>query len=174
VTDSHDRHTIMVILEDFYNPSIVKDGYTFSESNFYYAPEHTDHDGYMEYIGQLPILSAPEAFGLHENANINKDLQEVDQLLTSLMLTQSRDVSSAGQSPEQLIGEASADILARLPPNFDMETVQRAFPQDYHESMNTVLTQELSRFNNLLSVVCAHVPCFCSHVAHGLPQDQQL
>lgn len=153
VTDAHDRTTLAVILADLYCPPILHDGYHFSESGLYYAPEHTDHDGYLEFIGQLPIVSEPEAFGLHENANITKDLQEVEQLLASLMLTQSRDSSSSAKSPEELIGDISADILARLPADFDIEDVQRKYPQDYNESMNTVLAQELTRFNALLSAV---------------------
>jgi dynein heavy chain, axonemal len=153
VTDTHDRHTFMVVLSDLYTPKILQDGYAFSESGIYRAPEHTDHDGYLEFISQLPILSEPEAFGLHENANINKDLQEVDQLLSGLMLTQSPDASAAGKTREQLIGDVSADILGRLPANFDIEAVQRKHPQTYHDSLNTVLAQELTRFNALLSTV---------------------
>ena len=110
VTDTHDRHTLATILSDIYTPALLTDGYTFSESGIFYAPEHTDHDGYLAYIGELPILSEPEAFGLHENANINKDLQEVDQLLGALMLTQSADTSSTGKTREELIAEVSADL----------------------------------------------------------------
>jgi dynein heavy chain, axonemal len=153
VTDAHDRHTLMVVLDSVYTPSIIKDGYRFCESGLYYAPEHTDHEGYLDFIAQLPILSEPEAFGMHENANINKDLQEVELLLTSLMLTQSRDSSSSTKTQEELLAEVSADILRQLPENFDIEEAQRKYPQDYHESMNTVLIQELNRFNALLSAV---------------------
>ena len=106
----------------------------------------------------MPILPAPEAFGMHENADINKDLQEVGELLESLMLTQSSDAGGgSGQTPAEVIGGISADIMQRVPVEFDLEVVQRLHPQDYHESMNTVLVQELSRFNALLSVVRAYL-----------------
>lgn len=37
------------------------------------------------------------------------------------------------------------DCLARLPPEFDIEAVQRRFPVLYEESMNTVLAQVRGR-----------------------------
>ena len=40
------------------------------------------------YINSLPLLAQPEVFGLHDNADITKDLQETNLLLDSLMLTQ--------------------------------------------------------------------------------------
>lgn len=41
-------------------------------------------------IGSAPHL---QVFGLHENADITKDLKETNQLLESVLLTQSRDAS---------------------------------------------------------------------------------
>ncbi|PAA72448.1 hypothetical protein BOX15_Mlig017039g1, partial [Macrostomum lignano] len=51
------------------------------------------------------------------------------------------------------IQELAADILAKLPKNFDLEMVMEKYPVEYTESMNTVLRQELIRFNRLISVV---------------------
>jgi dynein heavy chain len=52
-----------------------------------------------------------------------------------------------------VIDELATDILSKLPPDFNMEKVSQMFPVVYEESMNTVLRQELIRFNRLTSVV---------------------
>ena len=43
--------------------------------------------------------------------------------------------------------ELAADILSKLPANFDVEMVIMKYPVMYDESMNTVFRQELIRFN---------------------------
>lgn len=39
---------------------------------------------------------------------------------------------------EATIGEVAADILARLPANFDVDGIAAAYPTSYSNSMNTV------------------------------------
>ena len=39
---------------------------------------------------------------------------------------------------EATIGEVAADILVRLPANFDVDAVAAAYPTSYTNSMNTV------------------------------------
>ncbi len=93
VTDGHDRHTLMTVLCTYYNPSIHSPDYKLSPSGVYYAPDHGDYKSYLEYINNLPLIAQPEVFGLHENADITKDLQETNLFLDSLMLTQSREAA---------------------------------------------------------------------------------
>ena len=39
---------------------------------------------------------------------------------------------------EATIGDVAADILTRLPANFDVDAVAAAYPTSYSNSMNTV------------------------------------
>ena len=51
VTDDRDRRTLMTILEDFYNPYVVRDPkYKFSPSGHYFAPPKGEYDDYVEFI----------------------------------------------------------------------------------------------------------------------------
>merc|ERR1711988_534500 len=45
------------------------------------------------------------------------------------------------------------DILAKLPDNYDMEAAMIKYKVKWEESMNTVLCQELIKFNRLLTVI---------------------
>jgi dynein heavy chain, axonemal len=44
-------------------------------------------------------------------------------------------------------------ILADFPHPYDMEAATIKFKMEYNESMNTVLTQELNRFNELIKII---------------------
>jgi len=127
---------------------------TFSPSGIYVAPPKGSYDSYITYIKSLPLIQSPEVYGMHENADISKDLSETGLLISSVMLTQAKISSgSGGKSQDEVCRDIATEILAKLPDNFDVINAQKRFPVRYEESMNTVLIQELVRFNRLLTVV---------------------
>nr|DBA18657.1 TPA: hypothetical protein GDO54_016881 [Pyxicephalus adspersus] len=105
-------------------------------------------------LQRLPFSQHPEVFGLHENVDISKDLQQTKIIFESLLLTQggSRQGGSSGTSDNTLY-EIANDILSKLPKDFDIEVALQKFPVRYEESMNTVLVQEMERFNNLIRTI---------------------
>lgn len=92
-------------------------------------------------------------FGLHANANISCALSETGSLLDTALSLQPRSSGGEGQSWDSVLCELAEDILSRMPPTFDVEHALLDFPVRYDESMNTVLTQELIRFNGLTNVI---------------------
>ncbi|XP_065655373.1 dynein axonemal heavy chain 7 isoform X2 [Hydra vulgaris] len=153
VTDSKDRRTLMTLLNNCYSPDILKEKYNFSESGIYYAPQNGEYESYIEYIKSLPLDPQPEVFGMHANADITKDQQETQLLFDTILLTQNRSSSVGESSDDTVVRDVANDILAKLPLKYDTDAALRKFPTSYNQSMNTVLVQEMVRFNNLTSVV---------------------
>ena len=153
VTDDKDRRCILNILQDFYTPAILQDGYKFSASGTYYAPKFGSLSTYVEYARSLPLMDAPEVFGLHPNADISTAIAETNDLLRSALSLQPQAASGGGASWESTLADLASNTLESLPPLFDIERVRVQYPVRFEESMNTVLTQELIRFNGLLETV---------------------
>uniref|UniRef100_A0A8D2L0F3 Dynein axonemal heavy chain 12 n=1 Tax=Varanus komodoensis TaxID=61221 RepID=A0A8D2L0F3_VARKO len=155
VTDDWDRRLLLTMLADFYNPEIIENPrYPFSPSGNYYAPPRGSYDDYIDFIKNLPISQQPEVFGLHDNVDISKDLQQTKILFESLLLTQggSTQGGSSGGGDSALY-EIADDILSKLPGDYDIEAALLKYPVKYEESMNTVLVQEMERFNNLIRTI---------------------
>ena len=59
----------------------------------------------------------------------------------------------AAGAAEDGVASVVKACLARLPQMFDLEAVQRRWPVLCEQSLNTVLVQEMARFNGLLKVM---------------------
>nr|CAH7751153.1 unnamed protein product [Callosobruchus chinensis] len=155
VTDDKDRRLLNSLLSIFYTPeAVTKPRYTFSPSGIYYVPDDNSHEGAVNYIKSLPINPMPEVYGLHENADITKDNQETAILLQGVLLTQTQiTAGGGGEDTQDMIIDLANDILSKVPDVFNVEEVSKKYPVLYSNSMNTVLRQELIRFNRLVVVV---------------------
>ena len=91
---------------------------------------------------------------MHENASMTKDQNETNNLLSALLKTQNAGGSSGGGlSPEEIVSGWCKQTASKLKDNFDMEYASLNYPVRLDESMNTVLLQELKRFNALNDVI---------------------
>ncbi|XP_010216373.1 PREDICTED: dynein heavy chain 3, axonemal [Tinamus guttatus] len=153
VTDDKDRRLLLSLLSIVYNKDIEQDKYMLAPGDDYYIPPHGPYESYIEFLRGLPITTHPEVFGLHENADITKDNQETNQLFSGVLLTLPREAGGGGKSPQETVEELARDILSKLPSDFNVGEVMKKYPVLYEESMNTVLRQELIRFNRLTEVV---------------------
>ncbi|XP_078663939.1 dynein axonemal heavy chain 1-like [Branchiostoma floridae x Branchiostoma belcheri] len=154
VTDDWDRRTMMNILQDFYGNKVLSETHVFSPSGVYHqlSPE-ADHGTYMAYIKSLPINDPTEIFGLHDNANITFAQNETFTILGDLVSMQPKTSSSTGKSREEVMEDTARGILEKVPPPVPVGPVMEKYPVMYEESMNTVVVQEVIRYNRLLNTV---------------------
>eukprot|EP00794_Sanderia_malayensis_P012733 gene12733-14038_t len=154
VTDDWDRRCIMTILHDFYEDHVFEPEHKYSESGIYHQLNPSaDHESYMVYIRALPINDTPEIFSLHDNANITFAQNETFSLLNGILLLQPKSAAGAGRSREEVMEESALNILQLVPDPLSIETISEKYPVKYEESMNTVLIQEVLRYNKLLSTI---------------------
>ena len=139
VTDDKDIRLIKCILERFVQPDTINVGFNYSDSGLYKTIEPGSQEDYMKYIDSLPLVPGPEAFGLHENAEITTNQENTRLILAHVLSVQPRTSSGGGKSREEVIGEISKNIEAQTPVHYDMDNVMEKYPTLYNESMNTVL-----------------------------------
>jgi dynein heavy chain len=154
VTDDWDRRCLLTILSDFYNPQVIDDPkYKFSPSGVYHPPPKGTYEDYLEFIKSLPTAQLPEVFGMHDNVDISRELQETRLLIDNILLTQGRLEGGASSKSDEALYQIAGNILAKMPKDYDLELALKRYPVVYSESMNTVLVQEMDRFNRLTSIV---------------------
>uniref|UniRef100_A0A8C4NS28 Dynein, axonemal, heavy chain 1 n=1 Tax=Dicentrarchus labrax TaxID=13489 RepID=A0A8C4NS28_DICLA len=142
VTDDWDRRCLLNVLEDFYCPAVLIDDHVYSSSG-----------GYLAYIRGLPINDTPEIFGLHDNANISFAQNETFALLGAVLRLQPRAAAVGGKTLEEIVEDIVSGIAEKIPQPFSLQEVMEKYPVLYEESMNTVLIQEVIRYNKLLAVI---------------------
>lgn len=158
VTDDKDRILLNTILSTCYCHELVDQGpsYSLTPSGTYHAPPNGPRANYTSFVEALPLAQAPEAFGLHANAAITKDINATDLMLRSLLAMSGGGGGGGGaeaSAAEARVAVLIDECLERLPPPFDLEAVSSKFPQSYQESLNTVLVQEMARYNKLCGVL---------------------
>ena len=69
------------------------------------------------------------------------------------MLIQPKTSTGGETSRETMIETMSKNILSKIPAPFPLKKVMEKYPVMYEESMNTVLVQEVIRYNRLIQTI---------------------
>ncbi len=155
VTDDKDRRLITTLLADYFNEELLSNAeYRLGPDEKFRVPRLSENADFIEHINrELPAQIHPNVFGFHANADITKDINETNLLLESVLMCSSESGPGEGQSLEQVLDKLIQTILSDFPDQYHIADVTAKFPVEYTESMNTVLTQELQRFNGLIAIL---------------------
>ncbi|XP_063619962.1 dynein axonemal heavy chain 12-like [Cydia splendana] len=155
VTDDWDRRLINTLLDDYVNSGVVSDpNHTFCDIGPQYGlPRRCEYQDYLKHIETVPVNPPPEVYGLNMNAGITRDYSISMGLTEALVLVEGTGTGGEGGNTEVILVHMSSEVLSKLPEMFDIELAQKKYPVDYSESMNTVLVQEMQRFNKLINEI---------------------
>jgi dynein heavy chain len=90
---------------------------------------------------------------MHDNAEITTNQNDTRTILELTLSVQPRTSSGGGMSREDQIDKVAKMIESKTPAIIDLDEVSEKYPTEYTESMNTVLCQEIVRYNALLNVM---------------------
>jgi dynein heavy chain len=139
VTDDHDRLLLNALLADVYAPSTLKPDAELSPLVQYsYPPPHATVADIINHVSRFPAMEPPSLFGLHENAALTSNRAQSAVFFESMMLLQRTSVGSSSSSSsssggsgaksatvsEDVAAAVARDILARLPPLFDIAAAE--------------------------------------------------
>jgi len=163
ITDHWDERTNLELLVRYFNENLLDDTFMFGLDDTYHAmPVGTPLEEVRVYIDQLPIHDKPDIFGLHTNANIEFQHQQVKELLDTLILMEGGAGGGGGESgnTDQLVTDLAIEMQGRLPDNIPPFHERNAHPDTFKkmkdgsvESLGVFLSQEMLRFNEMVEVL---------------------
>ena len=164
VTDDWDRRCLLTILSIYFDEAImVKENneykpHAFSKSGLYHPATVGPLEEHTQYFGSLPQVDEPEIFGMHENANITFNRAESSTLMSAILALQPRSASGGGgKSADEIVIDVIDDAEARIPSFLDEddkgETTFVIQANGLLTSLDTVLQQEMVKFNRLLGTM---------------------
>lgn len=172
VTDAQDRRLLMALLKETLTPRLFYAGHRFAELDDYEVPPVGTRDSYLAFAARFPSEQPPELCGLHPNAVLSRAAHETDRLLNGLAAAiggksvDGPSGESTSSDDDKLIGPIS-ELKNKIPPKFVEKMVNTKFQVDYEQSMNTVLQQEVARYNRLLECISSSL----SQMIDGLRGD---
>jgi len=130
--------------------------YKFVEDSVYqFKPDLGTHESMIEFYKNFPAISKPGVFGLHANADISKDIGESNLLFDTLLLCGGGGGGGDSSKQDDQLRQIVDSVLHGFPDVFDVDHAVSKYPVKYEDSMNTVLTQEIKRFNVLIALITA-------------------
>ena len=155
VTDDWDRRALYAILDDLYTQEVLNtEEYYINGVKDYSISYFENYEPYYEkYAIQLPDAENPEVLGLHHNTLIRKQIDEGNLIISSLDAMQKGNESNLLSNKLKILSNIQKLAEEKLIKEFNVDEIKKKFPIKYEDCMNSILIQEIMRYNNLLSLI---------------------
>ncbi|CAM2111263.1 unnamed protein product [Caretta caretta] len=150
VTDHWDRRCLLSILNNFYNPVVLQEGFAYSSDGVYRPVSATDSlQDCRAYLESLPDTDSPELFGMHACAGrafLESQAQTFIDTIVSMQPRISMDtlIISGGKNQDELVMEIASDILRQLPLTVEEQDTELTPETEHSSKMKTTLGRLLS------------------------------
>jgi len=170
ITDEYDRRLIDVYAKEIFDDELIAPekwrpkgamgsndyGYPIDEAaskNLADSASIFTPDYFLLKIEEIMTdFDPPEAFGQHQNAQINSQIMESLELLDDIQSLQPVRAAAGGLSQEERILKEIDAIREKIPEPIDVTVLKFKLRND-ENPLNVVLVQEIQRYNVLLSVI---------------------
>mmetsp|Transcript_3970 Transcript_3970/g.12355 ORF Transcript_3970/g.12355 Transcript_3970/m.12355 type:complete len:1069 (+) Transcript_3970:10200-13406(+) len=151
--NDEDRHLLMVLLNRFCNPDVLRPGHALSSSGEFRMPlQDGGQHSWLRTIDALPEAATLEFLGLHECANARRNKSETLELLASISLTDGIEMEDGEQAALQCTSRKVGKLLTLIPPSLGQDETRIRRQRD-NCFLNSVILQEVCRYDALLVVI---------------------
>eukprot|EP00920_Eleutheroschizon_duboscqi_P033547 GHVT01080713.1.p1 GENE.GHVT01080713.1~~GHVT01080713.1.p1 ORF type:complete len:1048 (-),score=57.55 GHVT01080713.1:3339-6482(-) len=154
IVDDHDQRILTTYLEEYMGDFLFDESNPFHFSrkkHLYTIPPVGTRDQYLSHISDLPLISSPNVFGLHPNAEIDyftecaKSLwQGLSDIRANAPVGASRHLGIA-----QTVMDVASEILGKLP----KRAIKIQETNDLLSPLTVLLKQEVERF----AILCDYI-----------------
>ena len=172
LSEIQDYELLHALLTPVLSPDIKNPDFALCEG-LVNLPEKMDNfKSIYNYIEKIEITDSPEIYGLHSNQAIKLETREGERILdllshirkSALLIddleykkqsgSDSLDVDLVSkQNRGKILTKICTTIIEKVPKPFELEGIKEKYPVLYDESLNTVLQEEVMRYNRLLERV---------------------
>ena len=176
VTDDWDRRALYALLDDLYNEDVItSEEYKINNVNAFPIVYHENYEPYYtQFNDTLTDEETPEVLGLHKNTLIRKQIDEGNMVIASLDAMQKGSETNLIMSKLKTLSAIKDIAESKLIRQFNIDDIKKKFPLIYEDCMNSILIQEIMRYNNLLTLIFRSLDdCVKAFMGH-LPLTDEL
>jgi dynein heavy chain len=164
ITDDFDRRLMATYCAAWMNPSITSADYSYNPASLiepisgdfnYSIPDSQEHADYISFLEKFPQIDSPEISGLHPNADLTFRIKEVNQIQSTLSMTQPKGSGGGTVSREDVVYEKAGELVDKMPAFYDEEDYKAKIKAlgGLGIPLNIFLYQEIQRFQAVLLYV---------------------
>jgi len=153
VTDDRDKRLLNTFCTIWFRDEMFEEKFTFSKG--YTIPVRKVLSEYFDCFEKMANADAPEAFGLHSNAEITYQSTMAREVLGQIVDIQPKDAGAgAGESREVVVTRMCNEFLEKLPADFIQHEVKaKVKKMGGVTPMNIFLRQEIDRMQRVITLV---------------------